>query len=463
MASFSALDILKTAPRKPIEELFDSMWMPHWTNYLTQSDVENLRRIATSKKYAGNMDLKYRMIDNIMKSRGFRRFAGGTNRLVFAHYEDPTILAKVAVDKVGMTDNPYEYKAQVLLKPYCTKMLQVTDCGTVGFAERVLPVTSVKEFKLIAGDVFDIIMNKIIGKYIMEDIGTEFYMNWGIRKGFGPVLLDYPYVFETEGAKLYCQNVLPNGMICNHEIDYDSGFNKLVCTGCGKIYTASDLKKDRAMNNIVIVKGGSKPMNVKIIKGGQVVSQNYSSDTIKKPDNRATSRKPVSDKWMKVSIVKGGKTYVMLKDGHVFGKEEPGEEKNGYVKTETVLETEEQEIDEKDSSSAESEGQKAEAGAIPGEGYREDHRSNEVGEEIQAMEKAEETSDKEVQSDNVPKVSTSEASHEESTGEKTGGKFSESSYEILSSSSSAGIKYGLKSNTKKIPIGSPFIDSAGEY
>ena len=43
-------------------------------------------------------------------------------------------LLVVAVDKVGMTDNPYEYNAQVMIKPYCAKMLQVTDCGTVGFA-----------------------------------------------------------------------------------------------------------------------------------------------------------------------------------------------------------------------------------------------------------------------------------------------------------------------------------------
>ena len=35
----------------------------------------------------------------------------------------------------------------------------------------------------------------------MADIGTNFFMNWGIRPGFGPVLLDYPYVYELDGNK----------------------------------------------------------------------------------------------------------------------------------------------------------------------------------------------------------------------------------------------------------------------
>lgn len=313
MATFSVLDIMRTPQKTDMEASFDSMMIPHWTNYLTPIDVENLRRIATSKKYAGNMNLKYRMIDNIMKSRGFARFAGGTNRVVYKYYEDPRFLAKIAVDNVGMKDNPAEYVNQNFLKPYCAKMFYVTPCGTVGFAERLLPITSVQEFKLIADCVFDLLYYKIIGKYIIEDVGTKYFMNWGLRKNFGPALLDYPYLFELDGAKIQCKNMLPDGTICMGEIDYDDGFNELICKKCGRQYNASELRKDPDHNSFIINKGGKVPMNVKIVKNGEVVVQSNSVDTIQKP---VINRKVVAGNG-NATIVRGNKVIAKMEKGVV--------------------------------------------------------------------------------------------------------------------------------------------------
>lgn len=329
MATFSVLDIMKTPQKTDMEALYDSMMIPHWTNYLTPIDVENLRRIATSKKYAGNMNLKYRMIDNIMKSRGFARFAGGTNRVVYKYYEDPRFLAKIAVDSVGMNDNPAEYVNQHLLKPYCAKMFYVTPCGTVGFSERVLPITSIQEFKLVADCVFDLLYYKIIGKYIIEDVGTKYFMNYGIRGGFGVVLLDYPYLFELDGAKIQCKNMLPDGTICMGEIDYDDGFNELVCKKCGRRYNASELRKDPDRNSLIINKGGKVPMNVKIVKNGEVILQNNSVDTIQKP---ATNRKVIAGNG-NATIVKNGKVIAKMEEGVVTNGAETPEE----VVTETTF------------------------------------------------------------------------------------------------------------------------------
>ena len=41
-------------------------------------------------------------------------------------------------------------------------------------------------------------------------------MNYGLREGFGPVLLDYPYVFELDGRKLICN--VPEPLLGNVEV-----------------------------------------------------------------------------------------------------------------------------------------------------------------------------------------------------------------------------------------------------
>lgn len=245
-----------------------------------------------------------------MYARGFVRLAGGTNRIVFRYLEDPRFVAKVAIDSVGMSDNPAEFDNQWFIRPYCTKMFYVTDCGTVGFAERVLPITSKEEFKTAADDIFDILYTKIIGKYIIEDVGTTYFMNFGVRAGFGPVLLDYPYVYELDGATIICRNQLSEGVYCGGEIDYDDGLNNLVCKKCGRKYLAREMKKNQEFNKIVISKGGTIPMNVKIKRGDKVIAQSNSCDFIINPN---TQRKKLEDSMknstLKVNLRKNGKIY----------------------------------------------------------------------------------------------------------------------------------------------------------
>lgn len=274
------IDIIKALYKKqiPIDQFkFDNLRCRPLYSYIHPYAVFQLNKIATSIKYQSKPKKKYELINDIVKPYGFKRIAAGTNRVVYKHIEDQGIVLKVALDKVGLNDNPSEYYNQQFLKPFVTKCFEISPCGTVGLFERVQPITSKAEFISVSDDIFAL-LNKMIGKYILEDIGTKFFMNYGLREGFGPVLLDYPYMFELDGRKIHCNNPDPfTGLPCNGEIDYDDGFNNLICTKCGKVYLATELQKDMDRNNIIIESDPNEKgeiFNMKI----ELVERSYDSE-----------------------------------------------------------------------------------------------------------------------------------------------------------------------------------------
>ena len=314
MARADILNIMYSREMSPLEFRFEALSMPSMYNYLTIQDIEQLRYIATSNKYAAKIDLKYRAIDEIMTRRGFRKFHCGTNRIVYKFLEDESFLVKIALDKVGMGDNPKEYKNQFLLKPFVTKMFQMSPCGTVAFVERVQPITSRQEFSSIANEVFELLSNCIIGKYVLEDVGTKYFMNYGLRNGFGPVLLDYPYVFELDGNKLYCNKVFPNGFRCDGEIDYDAGFNNLVCTKCGKIYLAQELETSIKDKLIIMKDEGELNMKIQITRGNNVI---LNHDTSR--ETKTINRTAKTVKAPRITVSLGDK--IMTKEKEKYNKE----------------------------------------------------------------------------------------------------------------------------------------------
>ena len=262
MSRISAIDELYASKKESALEFdYNSLWAPPILAILTHQDIQQLYQIATSLRYNANIEKKYEMIDAIMKARGFKRDHCGTNRVAYRHLDIPTFIAKVAVDKVGMRDSPAEYKNQEYFKPFCTKIFEVDPTGVIAFVERVNPITSLEEFLSVSDDVYNMMVTKIIGKYVIDDLGTEKFMNYGLRYNangttFGPVVLDFPYAYELDGGKLFCNRVIatPTGIIrCGGEIDYDDGFNHLVCTKCKHRYKAMDLKKNNS--NMIIMYG----------------------------------------------------------------------------------------------------------------------------------------------------------------------------------------------------------------
>lgn len=283
MARADIMSILYSKNKSPLDFNFDSLVAPPLLSFFTPDDIYSLYKIATSLKLSSKIKEKYRLIDEIMVRRGFRKLGCGTNRIVYACLENPNIVAKIALDRVGISDNPAEYQNQFYIKPFCTKVFDVSPCGTIAITERVQPITSKAEFLSVAEDIFEFLNSCIIGEYVIEDIGTKYFMNFGLRdNGFGIVLLDYPYLYPLDGNKLYCTALLPNSnIVCNSVIDYDSGFNSLICTGCGKRYYAKDLKKENS--TISINKEGDDDMIVEIRQGDKVIKVGNETETIKTP------------------------------------------------------------------------------------------------------------------------------------------------------------------------------------
>lgn len=276
---------------------------------MTQEDIDTIRKIILSPRYSGNNRLKMERIDDIMHLRGFTKFAGGTNRIVYEHPDAPGMVFKVAIDSVGIKDSPAEFYNQNLLKPFCCKVFECSACGTIASFEKVKRITTIEEFYTIIDDYYFMITNNIIGKYVMEDIGIKYFMNFGIRIGQGPVILDFPYLFELDGNKLICNAELDDHSICYGEIDYDYGFNKLICTKCGRHYMARDLALSPEKRKALLRSKGAAKMRVNLINAtnGNVIKsvdtndirEYLSKDTI----NSTTRKKNKENKTMRVNIV----------------------------------------------------------------------------------------------------------------------------------------------------------------
>lgn len=167
-----------------IEEFdFDKLSAPPLAMFLSPYDIAQLRSIATSIKYSAKPKEKFKMIDQVMRSRGLIKFCGGTNRVIYHHPEFNNILFKVAYDDTGMQDNPAEFRNQFILKPFVAKTFEISPCGTVAVQERVNPIRNREEFAYIAEDVYTLLTEWIIGKYIVADAGSSYFLNYGIRKG----------------------------------------------------------------------------------------------------------------------------------------------------------------------------------------------------------------------------------------------------------------------------------------
>lgn len=265
---------------------FDKLSAPPLLSLISERDIRELNRIATSLKYSAKPVEKRKMIDDIMKKNGFIFHIGGTNRLTYTYIHDDSFLVKVAYDNTGIQDSPAEYRNQFLYKPFVTKVFEVSRCGTIGLFERVTPITNREEFVSVAWDIFLLINNILVGDVVAADIGAKFFMNYGIRKGFGPVLLDFPYIYNLSASKRYCTAVDKNSIsgCCDGVINYDPGFNFLYCTKCGAKYKAGELTEDDITRDLrmvyekdikkidIVISGGTYDTN-RIIKSGNRINE----------------------------------------------------------------------------------------------------------------------------------------------------------------------------------------------
>lgn len=286
----------------------------------SMDEINALYKIATSIRYAGNKRKKLDEIAKIMKPKGFSRLAGGTNRVVYYHPDIPDMIWKIATDDTGLNDNPSEMYNQNFIKPYCCKVFSCHPSGVIASLERVERFVNYYEFECNRDCIFEIITKILIGKYVLEDFGIDYFMNWGIRVGFGPVILDFPYIYELDGSKLKCGLRLEDGTICNGEIDYTPGFNKLVCTKCGAEHRARELGSKLKDSSMDLERKG-KTMKITIMRGDEIVRTSYQKDTVeylgraakaKSWKNKTKSNDPVESSYMinkspQITITRGNK------------------------------------------------------------------------------------------------------------------------------------------------------------
>lgn len=267
------IDRLKVGTTTIDEFNYDNLLAPPLSTLLNQYDIDRLYNIATSVRYAGNVKKKYKAIDEILLPRDFTKLSAGTNRLCYKFQHDDSFVIKVAYDSVAIQDSPAEFINQYTLKPFCTKVFEVDPCGVVGSFERVDPITSREEFASVADDVYDLIDNWLLSSgHIMADIGTKYFMNYGLRRGFGVVVIDFPYLYEIDGNKIFCTSPDSNSDtgICGGVIDFDPGFNELYCEKCGTRYRVKEISKNIEEGKILI-RGNERrkeKMQIKITVGG---------------------------------------------------------------------------------------------------------------------------------------------------------------------------------------------------
>lgn len=277
------------------------------SSYISLPEIQYFDYIATSAKLAGKSKrYKIDMMSEVLRPKGFIYMTAGTNRVVFRNDYDQSFLLKIGFDSTGINDSMREFHNQEVLKPFVPKVFDVSSRGTVGLIERVHPILNRAEFMSVAGQIFDILNKKILGKYVLEDIGTDFFKNWGLRDGFGPVLLDYPYVYEIDGSKLVCNKPLPDGTNCRGLIDYDEGFNTLVCELCGRRHTAKSLAKNNGA--ILITKEylnqrGRRIMQLPKVQIKRSDGSTYGDDlSVKVKEDVVMKRHTVYSKELKVNI-----------------------------------------------------------------------------------------------------------------------------------------------------------------
>lgn len=323
-----------TIEKSKIQQAFIQWYDNYTVNpllcYFTLQDIQYIYKLAISPAMHCAIMEKYRIIDELMESRGFKLIGGGTNRRAYECLYDNRVVAKVATDRGGLTSNLREYTNQNVMKPFCCKIFEVSPCGTIAIIEKIVPIKDVPEFQKYADEIFKVLYFKIRNNSIaLEDIGTRSMKNWGYRSGFGPVLLDYPSMYVADPAKRFCKDIV-NGCLCGGTLDYDEGFNVIVCSECGRTYFAQTIaKKDGDdISSLLDAVGyqkkneGVKAMKVKIINaetheviserniGGKSSYVEHTNSTYRQRNNSFVPKTvPTPVPKRKVKIISTGEIY----------------------------------------------------------------------------------------------------------------------------------------------------------
>lgn len=193
------------------------------------SDLEVLFDICLSSRFADNNE-KVDHINHMLVPRGFMELGAGTNR--YAMLKDNYVF-KFSLDHYGFDDNETEfYMCKRLLDYGATKTYESN--GLIAVCQYV-NVMSKNEFhdnkEKIRG-----ILAWMAKRYLFADLGIidKNFRNWGWDDNHELRFLDYGYVFERDENLLRCTD-------CQHSIGYDSNYDQMLCSHCGKLFRIHDI------------------------------------------------------------------------------------------------------------------------------------------------------------------------------------------------------------------------------
>ena len=210
--------------------LYDSMTVNPLYSYFNYEDINEIRSCG----------FNLIKLNEFMEKRGFKFLTSGTNRRVYTCNYDNRIIAKIAIDSSGRKNNLDEYQTQASVRPFCCKIFEVSQDGSIAIIERVTPIVSYNEWCKFTREIYIILKNIFANNGLaIEDIGIGSWKNWGYREGFGPVLIDYPTVF-VYNKNIRC-NAEEDGVLCQGRIMYNDSFDFIECKNCGKRYIPRDL------------------------------------------------------------------------------------------------------------------------------------------------------------------------------------------------------------------------------
>lgn len=230
--------------RTASEIAFDELQGPSVDMLLSPEEIEEID--ALTKKSSWRFQQKFEVLDSIFKPKGYKRGHCGTNRVVYVPLWSDKFVVKVALDRAAKANMPNEIVNQKYLKPFVCKCFDIDKHGNIGVYERVIPILTLDQLWEIRGDVYEIIQ-KFIKRFVIDDFGTKVFKNWGVRPGFGPVLLDYADMYLIDPETLYCRGIAdasdPKHLkYCGGRIGYTAGYNSLVCLDCGRPAKAAEFK-----------------------------------------------------------------------------------------------------------------------------------------------------------------------------------------------------------------------------
>ena len=255
----------------PLERAFDDLQGPMVEDLFDAETIKSIKLVVTNPKIKFFKD-KFRILAGILNPLGYILAHAGTNRVVFQPQFDDSFVVKIGLDIAGRTNNPNEIVNQKYLKPFVCKCFDTTDDGVIGTFERVVPIENLYQLLSVREDIFDI-MRAITKRFIIDDFGTEAFKNWGVRKGFGPVLLDYADMYILDKDTAYCRKPIDwhSTAVCGGELGYTPGYNKIMCKKCGGIGKAKQYKGKEKLSVYVPSRGIDMGIKCTIKVGGKTV------------------------------------------------------------------------------------------------------------------------------------------------------------------------------------------------